>query len=535
MTRRTLSPLPVALAVSAALAGFAWTIAVSSGANLLHYDAKAHLVVARRVLDSATPGWLQLGVVWLPLPHVLNALPSQSDWLYSTGVFASALSVAAFVAGLAALAVAAARATGDEWAGVVALAVPALNPGWLYAQATPLTEPLAAGLLGGLVLALVRWRQAGRDRDLWRAAAFSAAACLVRYEAWAVAAAAVVVVGTAPRLSRPAAFRFALAGLLAPVLLYGLHSWLAAGRPFVVMTPEFLTGPRGDLARAVRLLATGAADTYGPPLALAGAVALAVALARRHALGGPLLACLAAGAVAVAAYLAGHPAKARYALLLAPAIALALAAATAGSRAGQAAALALALTQGVFVSDPSPMLAESTRRLSAAVERRPVVAAFRREYAGGRLLASMGSSAPFLFELQLPLREVVHEGNHPHWERALESPRREVSFVLVAEGDLIDRERARRPGLLEGFEPWLRFRRSVLFRRAAQTTAPNAANTLPKAQPRSAAPRATPANSRPDRRSGWRVSTPLKMPTPRRAPTDRAHDTGSAQPATPRR
>jgi hypothetical protein len=145
--RRTIGPLVPALAVSAALAAFAWTIAVTSGANLLHFDAKAHLVVARRVLDSLTPGWIQLGVVWLPLPHLLNALPSQSDWLYSTGLFASAIGCVAFVAGMAALAVAAARATGDEWAGVVALAVPALNPGWLYLQATPLTEPLAAGLL----------------------------------------------------------------------------------------------------------------------------------------------------------------------------------------------------------------------------------------------------------------------------------------------------------------------------------------------------------------------------------------------------
>ena len=27
------------------------------GLTLSHYDAKAHLVVARRILDSLTPGW----------------------------------------------------------------------------------------------------------------------------------------------------------------------------------------------------------------------------------------------------------------------------------------------------------------------------------------------------------------------------------------------------------------------------------------------------------------------------------------------
>jgi hypothetical protein len=443
--------------------------------------------------------------------------------------------VAAFVAGTAALAVAAARAARDEWAGVVALAVPAVNPGWLYVQATPLTEPLAFGLMAALALFLVRWREYGRQKDLWAAAVCSALGCLVRYEAWAVGAAAAIVIALARGRALRDAVRFAVVGLVAPIVLYGLHCRVAAGRPFVMMTPEFLTGAHRDVPDAVALLAAGVAGAYGSALAVAALIAFAAVLVRRHALAGPVLACLAASAVIVAAYVAGHPAKARYPLLLAPAVALALAGGTAGSRAGQAAALALAVTQGLVVASPSPVLAESTRNISASIERRPVVAAFRREYRGGRLLASMGSSAPFLFELQLPLREIVHEGNHPIWERALRDPRPEIAWVLVTAGDVIDQERARQPRLLDGFEPRHRFRTSVLYRRTAQTAAPNLANTLPNAQPSSAAPSATPANSSPDRSSGWRVSNPLKMPTPSRAVTESIHDTGRAQPPTPSR
>ena len=55
------------------------------GLTLSHYDAKGHLVVARRVIDSLTPGWLQIGAVWLPLPHVLNLLPVQVDALVPHG------------------------------------------------------------------------------------------------------------------------------------------------------------------------------------------------------------------------------------------------------------------------------------------------------------------------------------------------------------------------------------------------------------------------------------------------------------------
>ena len=35
---------------------------------LLYGDAVAHINIARRVFDSQTPGLLQLGTVWLPLP-----------------------------------------------------------------------------------------------------------------------------------------------------------------------------------------------------------------------------------------------------------------------------------------------------------------------------------------------------------------------------------------------------------------------------------------------------------------------------------
>jgi hypothetical protein len=81
----------------AALLGVAtaWTYP-SAGLSLSHSDAKAHLVVARRILDSITPNWEQIGAVWLPLPHVLNALPVQIDFLYRTGASAIAISIASF-------------------------------------------------------------------------------------------------------------------------------------------------------------------------------------------------------------------------------------------------------------------------------------------------------------------------------------------------------------------------------------------------------------------------------------------------------
>ncbi len=52
------------------------------GLLLSHYDARAHLTVARRVFDSLTPGWRQLGGVWLPLLHLIDLPLVASDWGY---------------------------------------------------------------------------------------------------------------------------------------------------------------------------------------------------------------------------------------------------------------------------------------------------------------------------------------------------------------------------------------------------------------------------------------------------------------------
>ena len=57
------------------------------GEVLLYGDAIAHINIARRVFDSRTPGLLQLGTVWLPLPHLLMIpfLISRNMWQSGAG------------------------------------------------------------------------------------------------------------------------------------------------------------------------------------------------------------------------------------------------------------------------------------------------------------------------------------------------------------------------------------------------------------------------------------------------------------------
>src|SRR5713226_5149955 len=64
---------------------------------LLYGDAVAHINIARRVFDSQTPGLLQLGTVWLPLPHLLMLPCLLSRWLWQTGIGGSIPSLCAYV------------------------------------------------------------------------------------------------------------------------------------------------------------------------------------------------------------------------------------------------------------------------------------------------------------------------------------------------------------------------------------------------------------------------------------------------------
>ena len=65
---------------------------------LLYGDAVAHLHIARRLFDSRTPGFRQLGSVWLPLPHLLLMPFVQKMSWWQSGVAAALPSMACYVA-----------------------------------------------------------------------------------------------------------------------------------------------------------------------------------------------------------------------------------------------------------------------------------------------------------------------------------------------------------------------------------------------------------------------------------------------------
>src|SRR5580704_9043637 len=137
------------------------------GAVLLYGDAVAHVNIARRVFDSKTPGLLQLGTVWLPLPHLLIIPFIVSKQMWQTGLGGPIPSMAGFVLGVLGIfrlvrAVLSSNGEVDiaakisSWAAAILYAA---NPNLIYMQATAMGESLYLAFFIWAVMYFVEFTQ----------------------------------------------------------------------------------------------------------------------------------------------------------------------------------------------------------------------------------------------------------------------------------------------------------------------------------------------------------------------------------------
>jgi len=230
------SPARVA-AVAVLVSLFSFLYYFQQSDLLLYGDAVAHINIARRVFDSQTPGLLQLGTVWLPLPHLLMIPFIWSNSMWQSGLGGSIPSMIAYVLGVmgifrlvrgvlqAGLLAEPGTEPDKNSAATVAAWVAAFaygaNPNLIYMQATAMTESIYLALFiwavvyfaeflrvlkaspGGAnqlspalqrgegqgKLSKSRRDDPGRVRTLTRCAWCLAGAELTRYDAWFMAGA----------------------------------------------------------------------------------------------------------------------------------------------------------------------------------------------------------------------------------------------------------------------------------------------------------------------------------------------------------
>lgn len=164
------------------------------GLSTVHYDAKAHLVVARRMVDSTTPGYAQMGAHWLPLIHLLYLPFVLMRSQYETALIPSLMSVCAFALSGWLVYRIALRLTGSAAAGFFAAVVLIGNSNLRFLQSEPLTEPIYMALSLLAFDALLRWRAQEGSRAPWLAAAWASLGALCRYEGWIFIAGVVALI-----------------------------------------------------------------------------------------------------------------------------------------------------------------------------------------------------------------------------------------------------------------------------------------------------------------------------------------------------
>lgn len=420
----------------------------SQGYLLYYGDAEAHLNIARRLVDTRTPGFEQLGVPWLPLPHLLM-MPFVGDMrLWQTGLAATLPGIFCFVlAGM--MLFATARLAFDSTAAAMTTAlVFGLNPNLLYLASAPMNEPVFfAGLLGVLFLSMLFTC----SQSLWAAAGagiFSCAASMTRYDGWFLipfVALYLLLVGRDRRWT--GAILFGAIASSAPVYWLG-YNWLVYGDPL-----EFYRGAssakaiqRGlhypgehDWAKAWLYFRTAAELTANSVVLWIGVLGCIAALIRRA--WWPVLFCLIGPAFyLISMYTGGGQViyvptlwpqsyyNTRYGLNALPLLALGAGAVVAMFPRTWLAALVVAASLAPWFWNPTPeawicwkesQVNSDDRRDWTHQAASYLKANYRK---GDGIIASFGDLTGVLREAGIPLRESVHSGNNPEYDAAVARP-----------------------------------------------------------------------------------------------------------------
>lgn len=171
------------LTLVSSIAATVW--ALSHDVVLAYGDSESHINIAKRVVDSLTPGMAQLGGIWLPLPHLLMVPLVKWDFLWRTGLAGSIVSGTAYIAASVFLFRLIKLFTKNNWAAGTGTAVFAFNQNILYVQSTPLGETVLISLFVISTYYLVLFFQNPGDIPaLILAAFFGFGASLSRYDGW---------------------------------------------------------------------------------------------------------------------------------------------------------------------------------------------------------------------------------------------------------------------------------------------------------------------------------------------------------------
>jgi hypothetical protein len=421
---------------------------ISNNFHNVHFDSKAHQLVARRIFDSLRPGWIQIGAFWLPLPHVLYYPLVKFDWIYYNGYTGIPFSVLSYLITVHLLFKILKKLV-DPFSAFCAAALYMTNPNILYLQSTSLTEGLSIAFGVAAVYLFVRYATERSTRLLLFASIISALGALVRYENWFVFGMMGLLVIVLNIKDKRGLKKIISDGLIlgipnfAAIALTFWINWYTTGHVMIDVTNKFTDWQPGEGTYFVSFLVAlyTLAKLVSTEWVIASLIGFFLMLRRKFrdpafiaalAIIGPLL-------LYMIQYHDGHPTRIRYGLLLVPACFMFVSYFPTRTKLMRYLFVVFAVyvsTSSYFgMFESSELLQESLRDANNLALQKDMLDYLKEHDDGSLILVSMGEIAPVLYDLKLPLKRYIHEGVKPWWNDARKEPEKWAGWVFLSQDD----------------------------------------------------------------------------------------------------
>ncbi len=468
---------------------------------LTYNDAASHLNIARRVVDSLTPGVAQIGTVWLPLPHALMLPFAWNDYLWHTGFAGSIVSMAAFIIGIVFFYKLLQLLTENTTASLIGSLIMALNPNLLYIQTTPMTEPLLIMTFIISIYYLAKYIKTNAVNDLILCSTFVSLSTLIRYDGWFLYICLSILIPI---------WIFALRGrkraessflLFISAGGFGIFLWIVWNLAIFGDPLYFIFGPYSAAAQQKVLKTVGQLPTEGNMYisalyymwsiinnnglylsitALIGTIILPFILKMKTqyiillAIASPILfnvIALYAGQSAMNVPQApSNPGlfNIRYGMMALPAIALILGIISSNKYIRIIVILVLLLQSFIFVKQGIPVsLADGLHGLKNTYYTVEAGKWLADNYDGGLILTSLASHDAFVARAGLPMKNYIHEGTRNYWIEALKYPTKNAAYITVLSfpPDSVYRKLYKNPDFLNNYKLVHNYEKFEIYKR----------------------------------------------------------------------
>ncbi len=446
----------------------------SNGLAIAYNDARSHLDIGRRVVENLTPGFAQLGSVWLPLPHLLMSITIWNDFMWHSGLSGAVQSMISFVVTGLIIYYLLKHFNVGLFGRVTGVLVFVFNVNVLYMQSTAMTELLLLATMTMGVYELILWHKEETVMRLIKSAFWIMLSTLIRYEGWFLFVMATVLIFF--HTMRKYGYKTAEGVSVIFITLggFGIFLWLLWNQMIFKDALYFIFGPYSASAQQLQLESAGVLFTkhnllfslqtyfyalvynssfFFVLLALVGMILFWLDKQIPGSTRISAIALLAPFFFNVIALYMGHSVlfvqglageswfNVRYGLMMVPTIAIFVGYFISRLRSLRFVFLALILFISFFTIANRDAVTIDDARVGASGKNVTQVSGWLRQNVPGKdgyILISVASHAAIVFTSGLPMKKFIHEGTGQYWELATAHPDRWVRWIILRTHDTND-------------------------------------------------------------------------------------------------